>query len=80
MSSMNSRLKPQRGRRHDHTVKENCIPEESGNSREVSWVVSTLEGSCDLNVFKGMNAFSVFAARKRAVRMRCLGWVVKGVL
>lgn len=49
------------------------MPEERGNSRDVSWEVSTELGSCDLNVLRGMNAFSVFVARKRHVRMRCLG-------
>lgn len=61
-------------------MKENCIPEERGNSREVNWVVSTLEGRRDLNDSNGMKAFSVFAARNKAVRMRCFGWVVNGVL
>jgi hypothetical protein len=33
-----------------------------------------------LKYCNGMNMFSVLAARKSAVRMRCLGCVVKGVL
>jgi hypothetical protein len=37
-------------------------------------------GSCCLKYSRGMNAFSVFEARKRVVRMRCLGWVVRDVL
>ena len=56
------------------------MPADNGNSREVSCDVSTLEGSCDLKAFNGIKAFSVFAARKRAVRIRCFGCVVRGVL
>ena len=54
-------------------MNENWMPEERGNSREVSCEVSTELGSCDLNVLRGINAFSVFVARNKHVRMRCFG-------
>ena len=41
---------------------------------------STDAGSCCLKYSSGRKAFSVFAARNRAVRMRYLGCVVNGVL
>ena len=41
--------------------------------------MSTENGSWDLKYSIGMKEFSVLAARKRAVRIMCLGWVVKGV-
>jgi hypothetical protein len=71
---------PHRGRRHDHTVKLNCNPADSGNSRVVSCEVSTEGGSWDLKYWMGMKKFSVFAAKNKAVRIRCFGWVVRGVL
>jgi hypothetical protein len=55
------------------------MPEDKGNSRDVSWEVSTEKGSWDLKYWIGINEFSVFAARKRAVRIMCFGCVVRGV-
>jgi hypothetical protein len=80
MSSDKSNPNPHRGRRHDHTVKLNCSPADNGNSRVVSCDVSTEAGSCDLKYWMGMKKFSVFAAKNNAVRIRCFGWVVRGVL